>query len=98
MKLFVANLDRSLTAENVEEIFQIYGTVSSAKLIFDKDSGISKGYGFVEMENDHEAQDAIENLHDSQVKERTITVKAALPPDVYKSNVKNNDKSKTRDI
>jgi RNA recognition motif-containing protein len=98
MKLFVANLDRSLSHQDVEDMFQIYGSVLSAKLIVDKETGQSKGYGFVEMESELEASDAIENLHETEVKGRVITVKVAVPPDEYKKKQNNNFKGKSRDF
>lgn len=98
MKLFVANLERSLSHQDLEDIFQIYGSVLNVKLIVDKESGQSKGYGFVEMESELEALDAIENLHETEVKGRVITVKTSIPPDEYKKKQKNNFKGKSKDF
>ena len=61
----------------MKEIFDEFGEVESAKIIMDKYSGRSKGFGFVEMPNDEEANQAIENLNDSDVKGRNIRVNQA---------------------
>lgn len=79
MNIFVAKLNYDTREEYLREIFEEYGEVSSAKIIMDKFTGRSKGFGFVEMPNDDEAMTAIENLNDSEVDGRTIAVKKAEP-------------------
>lgn len=77
MNIFVAKLNYSTTVETVEEIFGQFGEVDSAKIIFDRDTGRSKGFGFVEMPNDEEAREAINSLNDTEVDGRSIVVKEA---------------------
>ena len=62
-KLYVGNLPFSVTDETLQTTFATCGNVESAKIITDRDSGRSKGFGFVEMSTDEEAQDAINSLH-----------------------------------
>ena len=77
MNIFVAKLDYGVTSHELEDLFTAYGTVDSAKVINDRETGRSKGFGFVEMPNDDEAQRAIEELDGSSVKGRNIVVKKA---------------------
>ena len=79
MNIFVAKLDFSTTSEDLRAAFEQFGEVSSAKVIDDKLTGKSKGYGFVEMPNDDEANNAIEALNESEMAGRTIVVKEATP-------------------
>ncbi|MBP8724765.1 MAG: RNA-binding protein [Saprospiraceae bacterium] len=81
MNLYVGNLDYSVKEAQLEAMFAEYGEVSSVKIITDKMTGRSKGFGFVEMPNDHEAQDAIANLDQKQMKDRAISVSEARPPE-----------------
>ncbi len=78
-KLYVGNLPYSATSESLEGYFAQAGNVSSAKIIIDRDSGRSKGFGFVEMSNDEEAQAAIEKLNNTQFEGRTIRISEARP-------------------
>ena len=77
MNIFVAKLDYSTQNEDLMDAFTPYGEVTSANVITDKFSGRSRGFGFVEMENDEEARKAIEALNDSELKGRNIVVKEA---------------------
>lgn len=79
MNIFVAKLNYDTTDETLLSTFQEYGSVDSAKVIFDKFTGRSKGFGFVEMPNDAEAQAAINALNETQLDGRTIVVKVAEP-------------------
>jgi len=79
MNIYVGNLDFKVNESDLEEIFQEYGTVSSAKIITDKYSGRSKGFGFVTMDEDEEGTKAIENLNGVSFANRTITVNEARP-------------------
>ncbi len=79
MNLFVAKLDSSTTGEELQELFSKYGEVSSAKIIIDRETGNSKGFGFVEMPNDDEASEAINALNDSELDGKQIVVKQANP-------------------
>ena len=78
-KLYVGNLPYSVTDSRLEEIFAAYGTVTSAQVIMDRDTGRSKGFGFVEMSNDNEAQAAIDALNLASVDGRNLTVNEARP-------------------
>lgn len=68
-----------MTNEDLSALFEQFGTVASAKILTDKFSGRSKGFGFVEMENAEEAQAAISNLNDTEVQGRKIVVNEAQP-------------------
>ncbi|MCF8307881.1 MAG: RNA-binding protein [Bacteroidales bacterium] len=77
MNIYAGNLHYDLSEEQLKEIFEEYGTVNSVKIITDKFSGKSKGFGFVEMENDTEANQAMEELNDAEVKGRSMRVNQA---------------------
>jgi RNA recognition motif-containing protein len=79
MNIFVAKLNYNTDSDSLREAFSRYGEVSSAKVIFDRDTGRSKGYGFVEMDNDQEAYDAINDLNGSDLEGNNIVVKKARP-------------------
>ncbi|MFN3196372.1 MAG: RNA recognition motif domain-containing protein [Chlorobiota bacterium] len=79
MNIFIARLNFSTTSDSLRELFEEFGEVSSANVIMDKNTGKSKGYGFVEMSNDDEAQRAIDELDQCEFDERTIVVKKANP-------------------
>ncbi len=78
-KLYVGNLPFSVTEAYLSDLFSGYGTVESAKLITDRDSGRSKGFGFVEMSTDEEATKAIEEMNGKEVDGRALTVNEARP-------------------
>ncbi|MCW8845083.1 MAG: RNA-binding protein [Gammaproteobacteria bacterium] len=78
-KLYVGNLPYSATEQSLTEAFGAFGTVDSATVITDRDTGRSKGFGFVEMSTDAEAQKAIQELNDSKMDERQIKVNEAKP-------------------
>ena len=79
MNLFVAKLNFATDEHTLRTGFEEFGQVDSVKIITDKFSGRSKGFGFVEMPNDDEAQAAIEGLNDQEFDGRTIVVKKAEP-------------------
>lgn len=78
-KLYVGNLSYSVSSSELEQLFGQFGTVASAQVIQDRDTGRSKGFGFVEMSNDAEAQAAINGLHDKDHNGRPLTVNEAKP-------------------
>jgi RNA recognition motif-containing protein len=78
-KLFVGSLPWSVNDQQLEETFQGYGKVLSAKVIMDRATGRSRGFGFVEMEDSSEATSAINALNNSELKGRTIVVNEAKP-------------------
>ncbi len=77
MKIFVAGLPYDLDDSELEEIFEKFGTIISAKVAMDKETGKSKGFGFIEMQNDAEALDAIESLNDISLGKKPLVVKKA---------------------
>src|ERR1700743_1547901 len=77
MNIFVGSLPFKLEEADLKELFEAYGEVSSAKLINDRETGRSKGFGFVEMPDDESAQQAISALNGSEVGGRTIAVSQA---------------------
>jgi RNA recognition motif-containing protein len=77
MNIFVAGLPYDLDDAELEEIFEKFGKVVSAKVAMDRETGKSKGFGFVEMPNEAEAKDAIENLNDISLGKKPLVVKAA---------------------
>lgn len=77
MNIFVASLPWSIGDEDLREIFEEYGEVTSARVIFDRDRNRSKGFGFVELANDEDGKRAIAELNDSKVEGRQIVVKQA---------------------
>ncbi len=78
-KLYVGNLSWGVTDSQLQELFSPYGTVVSAQVIMDRDTGRSKGFGFVEMGTDQEAQAAISGMHGQQIEGRPLTVNEARP-------------------
>jgi RNA recognition motif-containing protein len=78
-RLYVGNLSYSVTSENLQELFEQYGTVASAQVLSDRETGRSRGFGFVEMDNDAEAEAAIENLDGNEHEGRRLTVNEARP-------------------
>ena len=75
MKIFVAGLPYDLDDAELEEIFEKFGKVVSAKVAMDRETGKSKGFGFVDMPNDVEAKDAIESLNDISLGKKPLIVK-----------------------
>jgi RNA recognition motif-containing protein len=79
MNIFVARLNFKTTQEGLEAAFAKFGQVSSAKIVKDRETNRSKGFGFVEMANDEEANKAIAALNETELDGRTIVVKPANP-------------------
>jgi RNA recognition motif-containing protein len=78
-KLYVGNLAYSVTDSTLQQLFAAHGTVTSAQVIMDRDTGRSKGFGFVEMGSDQEAQAAIKAMNLKEVDGRALTVNEARP-------------------
>ena len=78
-KLYVGNLEYGVTSSDLEQWFAEHGTVTSAQVIEDRDTGRSKGFGFVEMGSDSEAQAAIQAMNGQAKNNRTLTVNEARP-------------------
>ena len=79
MNIYAGNLPYSVTEDDLREAFAAFGEVTKVQLITDKFSGESKGFGFVEMENNNEADEAIKGLNDTSLKGRDIKVNQAKP-------------------
>lgn len=77
MNIFVSGLNYSMSSEELQEVFTPYGAVASAKVIMDRATGRSRGFGFVEMPSSEEGQAAISSLDQSEIKGRKINVKEA---------------------
>ena len=78
-KLYVGNLPYSVGDSDLQRLFEAHGSVVSAQVIMDRDTGRSKGFGFVEMGSDSEAQAAIADLNGKEVEGRSLTVNEARP-------------------
>lgn len=78
-KLYVGNLSYGVGDSDLQQLFEAHGTVQSAQVIMDRDTGRSKGFGFVEMGSDSEAQAAITALNGKEVEGRALTVNEARP-------------------
>ncbi|MFP4356777.1 MAG: RNA recognition motif domain-containing protein [Phycisphaerae bacterium] len=78
-KLYVGNLTYSMTEDDVRQLFEQHGSVGSASIIMDRATGRSKGFGFVEMGNDKEAEAAISALNGKEIDGRELTVNEAKP-------------------
>jgi RNA recognition motif-containing protein len=81
MKLFVGNLPFTITEDELRDAFVSVGDVASAKIVVDRMTGKSRGFGFVEMPNDEQARTAISQLHDRELKGRKLVVNEARPKD-----------------
>jgi RNA recognition motif-containing protein len=79
LKLYVGNLPYSVGDGNLQEMFSAFGTVTSAKVIMDRESGRSKGFGFVEMGSEQEAQAAMQGMNGKDMEGRALKVNEAKP-------------------
>jgi RNA recognition motif-containing protein len=79
MNIYVGNLDYKITEDELANHFAEFGEVTSSRIITDKFSGRSKGFGFIEMSNDEEAKKAIENLNGASINNRNAVVNEARP-------------------
>jgi cold-inducible RNA-binding protein len=77
--IYVGNLSFNTTQESVRSMFAVYGTVDRVSLVTDRDTGLPRGFGFVEMSNEDEADNAIAALNRTQLDGRTLTVNEARP-------------------
>ncbi|MDR2065192.1 MAG: RNA-binding protein [Prevotellaceae bacterium] len=89
MNIYISNLNYGTSDADLRKLFEEYGEVSSAKVIIDKYSGKSKGFGFVEMPNDEEAKNAINELNDMEVNGKTLVVNIAKPRTERSNNNRN---------
>jgi RNA recognition motif-containing protein len=79
MRIYVGNLPYSVTDDELRDVFGEFGELASAEVVTDKFSGQSKGFGFVDMPDNTDAEQAIRSLHDSNLKGRKLTVNEARP-------------------
>jgi RNA recognition motif-containing protein len=79
MNIYVSNLSFNTKSESLQELFSEYGEVTSSKIITDRESGRSRGFGFIEMTDDSEGQTAISELHETEFEGKTINVNVARP-------------------
>ena len=79
MNIYISGLSFGTNDADLNELFSAYGETSSAKVIMDRETGRSRGFGFVEMPNDGEAKEAIKQLNGAEYVNRTMVVKEALP-------------------
>ena len=79
MNIYVSNLNFSTSSESLQELFSGFGEVTSAKIITDRETGRSRGFGFVEMTDDTEGQNAISELNETDFEGKTIGVNIARP-------------------
>ena len=86
MDLYVGNLSYSVSESDLEKTFSKFGKVLKAKVIMDRDTGRSKGFGFVTMEDDQDAQDAIANLDGSELQQRVLKVNESKNKENSNSN------------
>lgn len=79
MRIYVGNLSYSVGDDALRTAFEPFGTVKSAEVVMDRNTNRSRGFGFVEMENDDEARAAIETLHEQPLEDRALNVNEARP-------------------
>lgn len=79
MNIYVANISFRAREQDLKELFQQFGEVASAKIVTDRETGRSRGFGFVEMPNDSEAQQAIAQLNGKEFNQRNLVVNEARP-------------------
>lgn len=90
MNIYVSNLNYSTTSDSLQQLFAEYGEVTSAKVINDYETGRSRGFGFVEMTEESEGQNAISELHESDFEGKTLNVNVARPRTERNNNYNNN--------
>lgn len=92
MNIYVSNLNFSTKSESLQELFALYGEVTSANIINDRETGRSRGFGFVEMTDDAEGQKAISELNETEFEGKTISVNVARPRTERSSGGYNNNR------
>lgn len=92
MNIFVAKLSPETTGEDLRTLFEQYGSVETAKVIFDHETGNSRGFGFVEMTNDDEGHDAVNALHDTDIHGSRVVIKEARPQGEYQAEQRQDDR------
>jgi len=92
MNIFISNLDFKVQSEDLNEIFAEYGDVTSAKVITDKFTGRSRGFGFIEMVDEEAGKKAIEELNEAEFAGKTINVSVAKPRTENRSSDRSNSR------
>lgn len=88
MNIYIANLNSDIQGKNLVDIFSAYGNVNSAEVVLDVFTGESRGFGYIEMEDDASAQRAINELNNTELQSLVIAVQQAEPKVVYKGSYK----------
>lgn len=96
MNIYISNLSWNTKNDSLENLFSQYGEVSSARIITDRETGRSRGFGFVEMPNDNEGQSAIDALNNTELEGKTITVNVARPKTDRPRYNNNDDRNRRR--
>lgn len=78
MKLYIGNLDEKIEAYHLKEAFQEFGAVKNAVIVSDKKTGVSRGFGFIEMPNDEEAQNVIDNVNGGKWEGKILNIRKAF--------------------
>lgn len=86
MNIYVAHLSWDTTGDSLQNLFSQYGEVTSARIVTDRETGRSRGFGFVDMTNDEEGQKAIDTLNETEFEGRTINVSVARPREERRPN------------
>ncbi|HEY0677258.1 MAG TPA: RNA-binding protein [Chitinophagaceae bacterium] len=86
MNMYVSNLSFHTVDDDLRKLFEQFGAVSSAKVILDRGTGRSRGFGFVEMDSDTEAKEAMKNLHNKEIEGRAMSVTVAKERTVRSDN------------
>ncbi len=81
MKLYVGNLSRNTTDDTVRSVFEQFGEVSSVRILFDRETRQSRGFGFVEMPNDEQAKEAMDKINETEIEGRRVRVNEAREPE-----------------
>ena len=90
MNMYVSNLSFHTTDEDLRKLFSEFGTVTSAKVITDRETGRSRGFGFVEMESDKDANEAIKKLNQKEIEGKALSVSVAREKPARNNNSSNN--------
>lgn len=97
MNIFISNLNYNTVESELQALFENYGEVESVKIVTDRETGRSRGFGFVEMPDSGEGQKAIDGLHQQEYKQRTLNVSEAKPREERPSSGgfrRNNDRNR----
>jgi len=94
MKIFIGNMPRNISEELLRKAFEVFGEVESLNIVLDKDTGISKGFGFVTMKSAEAGQKAIDIMHGKDIMGRPVTVAESKSDDKSKAKPKKHGKPK----